>query len=61
MLYTRVYVCVCGCASVSIFRSIKPFDVAELPIHLKMVPTAKQKENFKEDVQAAVEASRLSK
>lgn len=42
-------------------RSIKPFDIAELPTHLKGCSTAKQKENFRECAQMAVEAARLSR
>ena len=53
--------CVCVCVFVCVCRSIKPFDVANLPEHLKQVKRAKMKETFKEDVQAAVEESHLSK
>lgn len=46
---------------VRVCRSIKPFDVAELPTHLKGCSTPKKKEDYKEDVQRGVEASRLSR
>lgn len=52
-VFVCVFVCVC--------RSIKPFDVAELPTHLKGCSTAKRKENFKECAQMAVEATGLSR
>ncbi|CAM9424676.1 unnamed protein product, partial [Hapterophycus canaliculatus] len=43
------------------FKSIKPFDAAELPNHLKLCNGAKKKETYKESVQAANEASLLSR
>ena len=42
-------------------RKIKPFDATELQTHLKACKGAKKKDNLKEDVQTAVEASLLTK
>lgn len=42
-------------------RGIKPFDVAELPNHIKLCNGAKKKETFKESVQEANEAAMLSR
>ncbi|CAM9889055.1 unnamed protein product, partial [Ectocarpus fasciculatus] len=43
------------------FKKIKPFDATELQTHLKACKGAKKKDNLKEDVQTAVEASLLTK